>query len=1354
MTVTELVQGGAPPRWRPVRAGILNVWRYYDEIFEFHKGRLLLRGPNGSGKSKVLELLLPYLLDGSLKPSRLSTFGGSERTMHWNLMGDGHTGTTRVGYVWLEFARGGQWFTCGARLQATSNTRNVTPAYFTTSRRVGVAGGLSLTDGGRPLTRARLDEAIGSDGQVHDSADAYRTTVRRTLYSGLTEQRYDSLLTALRQLRTPKLSERLDPGLLSQLLSSALPPLGEGEIHEIAEGFERLDRQREELRVLDDHVREADQLAARQRTYAQRVLRAAAQRLISATSTMDGLTAKARTGREAHEKAETDHAGTSEQLDEEEELGRRLGAQREALVESEAYRAGHEVDTLRESTRKATADAAETRRVADRHATEAGRRREEAEQAHQDATTRRSLTDRAAAEAARAAERAGLAAVHHEAAAAINAVTSAGDVAAMDAAVKRARELTAAAVDSRERQVDDLRKAIGRHREAVERRADAETDRDTRRGRLDEATGARDTARLDHERARDALAEELAVWARACVRLAPLDPDALRAAVDDENECGEIVFAARAQAVARFASTRGELDAWRRRVEEELTERKRERDELTRRKAIAPDPARTRPADRAGRPGAPLWKLVAFADAVPPGEQAGIEAALEAAGLLDIWVLPDGGLLRDEHDAFAPTLLARPCTGRSVADVLVPEPDTGVPPPVLRAVLAAVAFAGTALDADHPAAVGADGSWRLGTVTGRWHKPEPAYIGASARERARRLRIAELDTRIGALEAEAADCAAAFDDLAEAETALDAELRRRPRHAPLNAAVNALEAAERDLAHRGDELRAAEERVREREKAVTTALRTLTVRGAEHGLPVDEAALDTLAAALRDTRRTGDTWVEHTAALFTAEARAADADRTAHDYERTAAETRERASEDARAAAELTERLATIDATIGAEHRDVLDRLRKVKADADLNRRRCRALHAKLGDLRGLIGRLTENVEAAERDRDAAVAARDQAAARFRHLAAGHLTADAGLDDARTGDGGGVKATLERARAVSARLDRTPHEPRNVREAEAQLSEVMHHARDVLADQADLELVPDEDVQVLTATMNGVRVGAAELRAALRGERDQRRRDITAKERDLFDRTLAGDTRRHLADRIRQAHDLVDGMNARLERVRTASQVAVRLVWQIDPQQPPGVRAARDLLLRDPARLSADDRDALYRFFRDRVEEARAANTAASWEEQLMEVLDYTAWHRFTVRLERADGRGWQDLTRKLHGALSGGEKAIALHLPLFAAVAAHYQTDPGCPRFILLDEVFVGVDTANRGQVFDLLVNLELDMVLTSDHEWCDYRELDGIAIHQLITGADGDGDNAVTTARFLWDGHRTEAADVDVPG
>jgi hypothetical protein len=320
-------------------------------------------------------------------------------------------------------------------------------------------------------------------------------------------------------------------------------------------------------------------------------------------------------------------------------------------------------------------------------------------------------------------------------------------------------------------------------------------------------------------------------------------------------------------------------------------------------------------------------------------------------------------------------------------------------------------------------------------------------------------------------------------------------------------------------------------------------------------------------------------------------------------------------------------------------------------------------------------------------------------------------------------------------------LSATPHEPRLIRDAEGRLRDTSHEAQEQLSGRADLTLEADEDVIVLTAMVDGVRLGATALLTMLRKEQERTSDQITSGERELFDKTLTGDTRRHLADRIRAANELVDTMNQRLERVRTASRVRVRLVWQVDPQLPAGTREARDLLLRDPATLAEPEREALHLFFRERVDEARAAETATGWEQQLLQVLDYTTWHQFVVKVDRANGDGWQPVTKRLHGALSGGEKAIVLHLPLFAAAAAHYQATPTAPRLIMLDEVFVGVDSTNRGQLLELLVAFELDLVLTSDHEWCDYRELTGIAIHQLTTG--GDGDDAVTTVRFTWDGH-----------
>ncbi|MDP4506787.1 TIGR02680 family protein [Nonomuraea turcica] len=1437
MTVTELTSAraghGGEGRWTPVRAGILNVWRYYDEVFEFHRGRLLLRGPNGSGKSKVLELLLPYVLDASLKPSRLSTFGGTERTMHWNLMGDGATGTTRVGYVWLEFRHSdGRWFTCGARLQATIHTKNVTVTYFTTEARIDTPDGIRVSgEGGQPLTKAQLVEELGTTGKVHDSADAYRTVVRQTLYRGLNEQRYDSLLTALRQLRTPKLSERLDPGLLSDLLSSALPPLGEGEIHEIAEGFERLDRQREELRLLDRDVEEADRLAARQRGYAQRVLRAAAAAVTSAGYTMDSLAAEAKAKRESLKEAEDELLAATARLGEEEAQELALAAQIDGLKESEAYKAGSDLHRLRTEAQSAHERAAGLRDQAGTAARSATGKQEAAAHAEAAARTAAALADRARTEARHAAERAGLLAVHEESeragrpaspnegagrAASPNEGADraafpdkgadlhaspgrratqgasrdesgrgggagrsmsgpesphadaarrprAGDDAGAggddrlgvaspsvalasvrdgEEAVRRARELLRAAVTSRAAQIREVRAAALTHEEAINRRTAAEQDRDRARDGLATAQQAHDQAeRLRDERARD-LAAALADWASGCTQLR-LDPDELAGLVDRFEQADELVGTARTTAAVRLAAREQELTTFHEGLMAERAELAGEREGLDGQGVLEPPAPHTRtPAARDGRAGAPLWRAVAFRSGIDLVAQAGVEAALEAAGLLDLWLLPDGGFDAGEHDAFAVAALSRPAPAYSLAHVLIPEPDSPAP---ADTVLSGIAFAPTAMGVDHPAVIGADGTWRLGPAAGRWVKPEPSYIGAAARERARRRRIAELDERLSELAGLIADCDHLLAVLAGDRDTLAAELRRRPDRRPYAEALQALDGAVKKVALLEDQLRAQEGRLHEREKEAGRSLRRLTELAAGHALPTALPALDNLEEALRTAETAGAVWHDRRGDARAARDRADAAAETAGEYQDLAVRAVERAEEAAAAAVVLAERLAAIESTVGAEHLHVLEQLHATQTAHQACRRLIKSIHDDLAQLNARLGRLKGELGTAEDKHAEAGLAREAVSERFRRLAAGHLPADARVPVELAPDAG-VRAVLEAARAVAERLAAVPYENKNVREAEARLQDAFHHARETLADRADLELAPDDDVQVLTATVGGVRAGAAALSTALRKERDERRSDITEAERDLFDRTLAGDTRRHLADRIRQATALVEGMNQRLERVRTASRVAVRLVWQVDPAQSAGTRAARDLLLRDPAGLNEADKEALYVFFRDRVEEARADNSAASWEDQLMKVLDYTAWHRFMVKLDRGDGQGWQDLTRKLHGALSGGEKAIALHLPLFAAVAAHYQTDPGCPRFILLDEVFVGVDRTNRGQVFELLVDLGLDLVLTSDHEWCEYRELDGIAIHQLITG---DGDDAVTTARFVWTGYRTVATE-----
>ena len=1262
--------------------------------------------------------------------------------MHWNLMGEGATGTTRVGYVWLEFRLPGdpdRWFTCGARLQASTHTTTVHPDYFTTDLRVGVPDGIALVnEAGQPLTRGALEERLGERGTVHPTANDHRGAVRTTLFPTLSEQRFDALITALLQLRTPKLSQRLDPAVLSSLLSAALPPLGRQEITDLAEGFERLDAQRERLATLDEEVAATRTLAARQRTYAQRVLRASAAAVISATTELDNLTRTARESAAEYERVAAAKGQAEARAEALEQESAEAGARKDGLTDSEEYKKGQELDRLRERTETAQRTAAGIRVDAQAKRADADSDADRQRSAEQLAQQRGDTARAHETETGHAATRAGLATIHREL------------VAGLGERPAQVRAFLRGAVRSRLDQLGAVGGALDVHERAVERRVQAEQDLDGATTALGEAADRLSAATKDREAAVTVLAARVADWAAGCRELRFPDPRSVAEQVESERAvlaAVESVATAALQEITRQEQAR----------EARLTATRTERDELAAQERelaaerdLPPPTPPTRTADRAVMVGAPLWRLVEFADAVPEAARAGIEAALEAAGLLDAWVGPHGEI--SGHDVFAEHSTLPPVTGRSLADVLVTAPaELAVEPAAVHRILAAVAF-DDRLPAVGPAAIGGDGTWRMGAVTGSWEKEHAAHIGVLARRLARERRRRTLQARIGELDAMIDTLDTDLARLGFRRELIAAERAARPAHDELDAAVRALTRAESDRDAADAVVRRQLSTVSAREQEVRATLRTLTSLAAEYGTPTERAALRGLGEAVTAFDEQAQTWLdahgEFRAAQVSAQTMAAHAVRSATVAEQREAEAAAAEQEHAR----LSAMLDAIDGALLADYREVLaevqllrHRLRELAAAAQATTREITALAEQLG---ALSARRTTDAEV----RDAAATRRDAAAARFRHLATGVLPADSGLDDTARFNSvlaasDGVRAALDAARLVAAAWPAIPYAPSNLGDALHRLSESVHSVRTTLSARADLELETDEDVQIFIAIVDGVRVGAAPLLDILRTEAEQSRHEITEQERELFDQTLTGDTRRHLAARIRQANELVDGMNARLERVRTASRVAVRLVWQVAPDLPTGTRTARDLLLKDPVRLTEQDRESLHRFFRERIDQAKADDTAASWEQQLAQVFDYTAWHRFTVKIDRANGDGWQPLTKKLHGALSGGEKAIALHLPLFAAVAAHYQVAPEAPRVILLDEVFVGVDTTNRGQVFALLSALDLDLVLTSDHEWCTYAELTGIAIHQLITGSDGD--DAVTTARFTWDGHGLVPAD-----
>jgi uncharacterized protein YPO0396 len=262
------------------------------------------------------------------------------------------------------------------------------------------------------------------------------------------------------------------------------------------------------------------------------------------------------------------------------------------------------------------------------------------------------------------------------------------------------------------------------------------------------------------------------------------------------------------------------------------------------------------------------------------------------------------------------------------------------------------------------------------------------------------------------------------------------------------------------------------------------------------------------------------------------------------------------------------------------------------------------------------------------------------------------------------------------------------------------------------------------------------------LAEALREEAEQRARLLSAREREILENHLLNEVAGTLHELITVAEAEVRGMNDELESRPTSTGMKLRLVWQQARDAPDGLDRVRHKLRQTVDAWSADDRAIVGSFLQQRIATENASNPAAGWAEALTVALDYRRWHEFVIQRYQ-DGQ-WRPAT----GPASGGERALAASVPLFAAASAHYKSasNPNAPRLIALDEAFAGVDDDSRAKCLGLLATFDMDVVMTSEREWGCYPQVPGLGICQL---ARHDGIDAVLVTPWRWDGRERRPAE-----
>lgn len=1294
-------------RWRLHRAGIVNVYQYENEVLHFAGGRLLLRGVNGSGKSTAMNMLLPFLVTARL--GRIDA-AGEQSGMLKSWMLNGRDDPQPVGYLWIEFERDGDHLVMGCGIKASRSTDSVSTWWFLTTKRPGID--ISLIENGVPLSADALRTVLDGDEVFgHDRRRAYRSAVERALFAGASIDQHIGLINVV---RNPRVGDRIDVDLPEHLVA-ALPRLSEQALAEAAQPLDDLEEHRRNVAEL---ARTADAVAGLLEVYRSYARTEARRHVDEGSARVKAVRASTQTATRlarAAEAAAEEVAACDRTIADLDAGVVRLRREIAALEESQAYRDGQQLEALRDLV----ANLAAQHRDAEKAAVAAGERVRLAVEAVDTATRRadddaETLGGRLVA-LARLTETSGVRARPPGAPrmerrdldglgvfAPAEAFASDDTRRGLDAVVAGCRERRVDVADTLERRTAcDL---------AERHLADAESER-ARAEAAAEAAGARseESRRVLLDARRD-WRTALSGWAAEAhpslmERSQPAPTIARWATPTDDTD---VAAKSATDHRAVTEAVRAEIDDL---VEAVVTALAAVDGRLAEARTILAD-AEAHAAELAVRSEPPsprlVWQrtddepvfadLVDFAPDLDEAQRAGIEAALEASGLLSARLVDDTGFELSSGDLVVRAAggVARPLSSLLVAtvpDALADKLDAATITGLLDSI-------GTDPAVASETAVCTDGSFRIGALAGRHTKERAEHVGATARR--------------AALERARAEAAAAVAAAAETVAALEEERRREqaamdqartlrsslPSTAAIDTALARLDAATAASDDAAERLADAIEVVAAADRAAVAASNELHRVATTLMLPTDRAALDAVARDLDEAAVS----VERALSGVDALERSVAAWHDAAGRARSAAS--ERVEADARVAAtgadlhEQQVRLATLEDSIGLEYREVV-------AARDQSRAELADNEARLPDARAERDAAVARRAAAAADARVAAEARhdaerrcDETLATWRAVYAtpGFLDAVAGPDAEGRTDPSAVTTAgsvgLTQAMAAAAALLDGPAVPESDTTADGvRLS--LRARRDALGAGWDAEAWQPDPALPLRIEVNGPS-GKATLTASARAVATQYQQLsslLDRKQDDALRELLQGLIAREVAEKVNGAERLVQLMNDRLGGVTTSHQVGVRLRWRRSPELEPDETRMVELLSRLPDLRTDDDERELRQALSHRLDEARRLAPDVPYRQLIAETLDYTQWHEMAVMLRR----GTDPETRLGRSTpLSEGEKKLVTYLPLFAAVAASYDAlaeastsgDPdGIARFVLhADGVDLGLDTAAAG--------------------------------------------------------------------
>ncbi len=1372
-------------RWKMNRIGFVNFWLYDEEEFWFENGRLLLRGQNGSGKSITTQSFIPFILDGDRTPSRLDPFGSSDRRMEYYFLGEeGKEEST--GYLFLEFKMEGEesYRTIGIGQRAKrGRSMDFWGFLILDGRRIGYdlllyreAGSVRI-----PYDKRDMRQVLGEGNLFTDSPGEYKKLVNQYVFGFRKMEQYEQFIRLLVKVRAPKLSKEFRPSKVYEILNDSLQTLTDEDLRVMVDAMEKMDEIQESLETLERAFEDVKIIRTEYTRYNQYMLAKKAQAYLdrrrevnTARTQLEQLTVRKQelgASIQENQRSLSDLAGR-EKL---------LLAEREGILDSDLA----DVDRRLAEARRKIQELQQREKEWQRRADDANSQiflHEQKWKFLQDELS--GCCDRLEEQKQELEKQQEvlLWEDHGNAVRLLNQEQSAES----DRISERLAEYG--------KQLAECRKVIRLYEEAA-RLYDEEASRleELVRKKRELENLQEETMEQVEECREDWIvsvfeAEKQAVSWRP-ERTVLLEAEEKVRSYQSFSEAGEIqellrrdyerqrqkMLDCRMETQHQYDEKAAEL----RQLTEELEEVKQqeelepERDDQTQRSREA--------LKAAGIQAVPFYKTIEFSPQMGESDCARLEAQLQRMGLLDALVAAREDLPRIQKECpeFLDSLILAeqkdgvPFSGLTVNEELPDEIKEEVLR-ILNNIGEATEGSGGLWDGsdtdggnneaeaagnNHPdlaAFVGKDGRFRQGMLAGRAEKTgEAEFVGQLARQRKKEREIRRLQELIAEAETALEKHKEMLEELDEAVDRLEQEYCGLPDFSRLNQALESLQkcSVELEIAEQSVESQDKKEREALERRDICYQQMLRQCRPFPYGRTGEEyeAAADALEEYVKIWQRCRELLAQLERNRESIADREDRIDREEQNLDRALTEKQRCTVEKDACGIQIRQYEEYLNRP---EIREQAARLEQMNRELESIREKCESLRIETAKLTDRV----ELLEKEEPERKEILVRMIGEESFLRRCFEEELSLKLLMN--RESD------TLEACAEKATGFLRDSDKNREASELLQSLYLVFQRHNGSLAsygtslEECFGDAPGEEESAVRTAAnilrkrvrvvsvWNGKKVYLEEFYQILKNTIDETRLLIQEKDRELFEDILSQTISQQLTDRIAESRKWVEDMSRLMREMDTSMGLSFSLEWKpkkAENDEELDVADLEQILLRDRELLTVEDIEKAASHFRSKIRTEKMMlqenGGMINYMDLVRDAMDYRGWFAFQMYYRRGE-EPRKPLTNAAFNRFSGGEKAMAMYVPLFAAVNAQYKKAErnDHPRMIALDEAFAGVDDKNISSMFELVHKLDFDYIMNSQALWGCYDTVDGLRIAELQRPMNS---QIVTVIRYTWNGH-----------